>query len=184
MFGSEIERSFGTSSFARFYILAGLSGAVLTLIVKHDQLVPMIGASAAIYGVLIAYWLKFPERQLYVFAIFPVPVKWAIPGMMVIGFFFGGPNVAHWAHLGGALFGLGYMKLDLRFSPMRWYKSLRYRRVQAKLDKNRQKAEDVMRRVDMILDKINEVGIDNLTAEERKFLEDASSELARKDNKR
>lgn len=184
MFGSEVERSLGTRMFARFYLLAGLSGAALTLAIKYSQNIPMIGASAAIYGVLIAYWLMFPQRQLYVFAIFPVLVKWAIPGMMVIGFFFGGPNVAHWAHLGGALFGLAFMKLDWQRGPASWYKSLRYKRSKAKLDQNRQKAEDVMRRVDAILDKINEVGIDNLSAEDRKFLEEASSELARKDHNR
>jgi membrane associated rhomboid family serine protease len=90
MFGTEIERTWGTRTFGRFYLLAGLAGAFLTLIVKYNQMAPMVGASAAVYGVLAVYWLMFPDRQLYIYFLFPVKVKYAIPGLMIIGFFFGG----------------------------------------------------------------------------------------------
>lgn len=179
MFGTEIEFNLKTRRFARFYLLAGLAGAVLTMIVKSSQSVPMVGASAAIYGVLAAYWVSFPNRYLYLYFLFPVKVKWAIPGMMLLGFLFGGPNVAHFAHLGGAVFGFLYCRSNWRFmSFTRKIKDLRYRRQSAKLEKNRQKAEEIMRRVDDILDKINEVGIENISKEDRKFLEEASSELS------
>lgn len=181
MFGTEIEFTWGSKSFARFYLLAGLSGALLTLIASYGQPYPMIGASAAIYGVLAAYWVMFPNRMLYIYFLFPVKVKWAIPGMMLLGFLFGGANVAHWAHLGGALFGVLYLKLDWRWVYFgRKIKELRVKRQEAKLEKNRQKAEDVMKRVDELLDKINEVGFENLTRAERKFLEEASSHLSDK----
>jgi membrane associated rhomboid family serine protease len=179
MFGTEIERSWGSRRFGRFYLLAGLSGALLTLILSSSQPYPMIGASAAVYGVLIAYWVMFPNRYLYIYFLFPVKVKWAIPGLLLLGFLFGGRNVAHLAHLGGALFGFLYMKSDWRIGLFgRRLKNLRYKRQEAKLEKNRQKTEEIMKKVDAILDKINEVGIENLTKEERKFLEDASSELS------
>ncbi len=179
MFGTEIEFSQGTRRFARFYLLSGLAGALLTLIAKSAQPIPMVGASAAIYGVLAAYWISFPNRYLYLYFLFPVKVKWAIPGMMLLGFLFGGGNVAHFAHLGGALFGFLYYKSDLRrLSFGRKIKDLRYRRQSAKLEKNRQKAEEIMKRVDDILDKINEVGIENISKEDRKFLEEASSQLS------
>jgi membrane associated rhomboid family serine protease len=181
MFGTEIEYTWGTRKFAQFYILAGLSGAILTLVFQSGQAIPIVGASAAIYGVFIAYWIMFPNRMLYLYFMFPVKVKWAIPGMMLLGFLMGRANVAHLAHLGGALFGLIYMKFDwrlLKFSDK--LKGLRYQRQNAKLQKNRQKAVDVMKRVDSILDKINDVGIENLSRSERKFLEDASSELSEK----
>ena len=98
---------------------------------------------------------------------------------MLISFLASDISVAHMAHLGGALFGLAYLKLDWRlFSFGRRFKNLRYKRAEAKLQKNREKAEDVMKKVDSILDRINEVGIENLTKSERKFLEEASSELA------
>ena len=180
MFGTEIELAWGSKSFARYYILAGLTGAILTLIIFPSQPVPMIGASGAIYGVLIAYWLMFPNRLLYLYFLFPVKVKWAIPGAMLLGFLFSGGGVAHMAHLGGALFGLVYMKADWRWLlPGKRIKNLRHRQKEAKLKRNRQKAENVMKRVDAILDRINEVGIENLSPEERRFLDEASSELAR-----
>ena len=181
MFGTEIELALGTKRFARFYLLSGLFGALLVLLVKQDQLIPTIGASAAIYGVLAAYWVSFPNRHLYLYFLFPVKVKWAIPGLMLIGFLFGGRNVAHFAHLGGALFGLIYFKTDWRTLALgRKIKDLRYKRQSAKLEKNRQKAEEIMKRVDEILDKINQVGIENISKEDRRFLEEASSRLSDK----
>jgi membrane associated rhomboid family serine protease len=180
MFGTEIEFTWGSKSFGRFYLLAGLAGAILTLIIFPNQIAPMIGASGAIYGVLVAYWLMFPNRLLYLYFLVPVKVKWAIPGMIVLGFLFSGGGVAHMAHLGGALFGLVYLKIDWkRRHIFGWIKNLRYRRQEAKLERNRQRADDVMKRVDSILDKINEVGIENLSREERRFLEEASSRLSR-----
>ncbi|UCD64141.1 MAG: rhomboid family intramembrane serine protease [Candidatus Zixiibacteriota bacterium] len=181
MFGTEIEFNLGTRRFARFYILAGLAGAVLTMIAKSYQTNPMIGASAAVYGVMAAYWVSFPQRYVYLYFLFPIKVKWFVPGFMLLGFLFGGPHVAHFAHLGGAVFGFIYFKSDWRlWSFSRKIKDLRYRRQSAKLEKNRQKAEEIMKRVDDILDKINEVGIENISKEDRKFLEEASSRLSDK----
>ena len=179
MFGTEIEYVWGSKPFGRFYLLAGLSGALLTLVVHSSQMIPTVGASAAIYGVLIAYWFMYPNRLLYIYFLFPIKVKWAIPGMMLLGFLAGGANIAHMAHLGGALFAVVYLKADwrwLRFTD--YFRTIKYKRKEAKLEKNRQKAEDIMKRVDAILDKINEVGIDNLTPAERKFLEEASTHLS------
>lgn len=180
MFGTEIELTWGSKVFGRFYLIAGLCGAFLTLIITPSQAVPMIGASGAIYGVLVAYWLMFPNRYLYLWFLVPIKVKWAIPGFMLLGFLFSGGGVAHLAHLGGALYGLAYLKLDWHLFMFKdRLKNLRYKRQEAKLERNRQKAEDVMKRVDEILDKINEVGIENLSREERHFLEEASSEMSR-----
>jgi len=185
MFGTEIEFAWGTRVFARFYILCGLAGAILSL--AAQSLFPagvIIGASGAIYGVLIAYWLMFPNRMLYLYFLVPVKVKWAVPGFMLLGLLFGGSNVAHMAHLGGALWGYLHLKFDWRwFAVGKTVKDLKYKRQTARLNRNRQKAEDTMKRVDAILDKINEVGIENLTSEEREFLEQASSELSHKREK-
>ncbi len=181
MFGTEIEQTWGTGAFRRFYLLAGLSGGAATLALNSGQAAVTVGASAAIYGVLVAYWFMFPNRLLYIYFLVPGKVKYAIPGMIVLVFLAGGPSIAHMAHLGGALFAVVYMKTDwrwLRFG--RSIKNLRHRRQEAKLQKNRERAEDIMKRVDAILDKINEVGIDNLTPEERRFLEEASSQLSGK----
>ncbi len=181
MFGTEVEFTWGSKRFGRFYLLAGLAGAVLSMAVKSSQIAPIIGASAAIYGVLAAYWVMFPERYLYIYFLIPIKVKWAIPGIMLLGFLFGGANIAHFAHLGGALFGLLYMKADWRWLHLGdKFKQYKYSRQSSKVEKNRQRAEEIMRRVDEILDKINEVGIENISKEDRKFLEEASSKLAGK----
>ncbi len=183
MFGTEIERRWGSKAFSRFYFLAGLSGAFLCLVVNASQPYPIIGASAAIYGILVAYWVMFPNRQLYIYFLLPVKVKWAIPGMMLLGFLFSAGNIAHMAHLGGIIFALVYLKMDWRWVHFTgWLKNRRYRRQEIESQKNRQQAEDIMKRIDAILDKINEVGIENISKSDRKFLEEASSELSKKDS--
>ncbi|MBD3401304.1 rhomboid family intramembrane serine protease [candidate division GN15 bacterium] len=183
MFGTEIEYTWGSKRFGRFYFLCGLAGALLTLIVHSGQAIPMIGASAAIYGVLVAYWKMFPEREVYLYFLFPIKVKWFVPGFMLLGFLTAAPGVAHMAHLGGAIFAFFYIKGDWRWAAFgSKLKNLRSKRKEAKLEKRRQEAEDVMKRVDDILDKINEVGIENISKEDRKFLEDASSRLSEKKN--
>lgn len=184
MFGTEIEQTWGTRRFGRFYVYSGLAGAILTLIVLSSQAVPMIGASAAIYGILVAYWFMYPNRLLYIYFMFPVKVKWAIPGFMLLGLIFSPGNVAHMAHLGGALLGIIYMKSGWRPG---WFsgkvKNLRYKQKESKFRRNVKQTQDVMNRVDAILDKINEVGIDNITKADRKFLEEASIELSKKQGK-
>lgn len=184
MFGSEVESSLGRNSFIKFYLFAGLCGAILPLIFQSNQMINIVGASGAIYGVLGAYWVMFPNRYLYLYFLVPVKVKWAIPGFLLIGLLFGGSGVSHLAHLGGAIFGFLYMKLDWRWlSFSKKVKNISVKRKEAKLEKNRMKAEETMHKVDEILDKINEVGIENISKEERKFLEEASSNLSRKENK-
>ena len=182
MFGTEIELTWGSKRFFKYYIYCGLGGALFSLIFNYNLTIPIIGASGAIYGILVAYWLMFPHRYLLIFFMFPMKVRWAIPLFAVLNFIASGPNVAHLAHLGGALVGLVMLKLDwrlYRFSGL--FKSLRNRQKTAKLEKNRQKAEEIMNRVDRILDKINEVGIENISREDRKFLEEASQILSKND---
>lgn len=70
---------------------------------------PVIGASGAVYGVLMAFGMLFPNMKIYIYFLFPVKAKWMVLGLGAIEFFQGfqqdGSNVAHFAHLGGMLFG-------------------------------------------------------------------------------
>jgi membrane associated rhomboid family serine protease len=182
MFGTEIEYSWGSRPFLKFYIYCGLGGALMSLVFNPGLAYPIVGASGAIYGILVAYWLMFPDRYVLVFFILPMRVRWAIPLFGVLNFLAAGPNVAHLAHLGGAVVGLVYLKLDWRLSAfLKRISSFRSHKKEAKLEKKRQKAEEIMKRVDRILDKINEVGIENISKEDRKFLEDASHILSEND---
>lgn len=182
MFGTEIELAWGSRSFLKYYLYCGLGGALFSLVFNPGLAYPIVGASGAIFGILVAYWLMFPNRYLLFFFLFPMQVRWAIPLFAVLTFLASGPHVAHLAHLGGALVGLVYIKMDWRLHRFpRWIKSVRLNRKTAKLEKNRQKADEIMKRVDRILDKINEVGIENISKEDRKFLEDASQILSNND---
>jgi len=183
MFGTEIEYKWGGKPFLKYYIYCGLGGAFLSLIFNYNATYTIIGASGAIFGNLAAYWLMFPERTILFFFIFPMKVRWAIPLFAVLIFVTGGANVAHLAHLGGALFGLAYLKLDWRlYRPSNWFKRRHLKRQEKKQEKKRQEAGEIMKRVDSILDKINEVGIENISREDKKFLENASEILSRNDN--
>ncbi|MCP4704985.1 MAG: rhomboid family intramembrane serine protease, partial [candidate division Zixibacteria bacterium] len=149
---------------------------------NYNMTTPIVGASGAIYGILAAYWLMFPDRFILIFFIFPMKVRWAIPLFGLINFVAAGPNVAHLAHLGGALVGFIILRAEWQLGSFgNRFKNLRHKQKNAKLEKNRQKAEEVMQRVDRILDKINEVGIEKISKDDRKFLEEASEILSKKD---
>ncbi len=117
MFGVEIERLWGTEPFARFYLLCGLGAAVTTVVAAllpfgyapFMYITPTVGASGAIYGVLLAYGLTFPNRPIYMYLLFPVPAKYfvMITGAitLLLSINAGGGRVAHLAHLGGLVTG-------------------------------------------------------------------------------
>jgi membrane associated rhomboid family serine protease len=112
MFGKELENYWGPKRFLFFYLVCGVGAAVAHLGVQYltGSGAPAVGASGAVMGVLVAYAYLFPNTQLIIFPI-PVPVKakWAVMGYVAIDLFSGvsgrGDNVAHFAHLGGALTG-------------------------------------------------------------------------------
>lgn len=191
MFGVTIEQTWGTKRFLFYYFMTGIAGGIFTTIFQPSSMVPTIGASGAIYGLLVAYAVMFPNQTMYIYFLIPMKVKYAV--ILFVGLeFFGSlgstpDGIGHLAHLGGAVVGFIYLKLDWRlrtwgrkFSPRRTIDGLRYRTKSRKLQKNQRQAEDVMKRVDEILDKINQVGFDNLGEEERRFLENASEILAKK----
>ncbi len=161
MFGVELERMWGTRFFLKYYAICGVGAAATTMIASaipgfHPQLyfATTIGASGAIYGVLLAYGLYFPNRPIYIYAIFPVPAKWlviitgAISLLMSLG---GGGGVAHTAHLGGLVVGYLYLKgtrihlmSEIQYRFLKW----RINRMRRKFDVySGGRANDVDRRV-------------------------------------
>lgn len=133
MFGRVLENVWGAKRFLIFYLASGLGAAALHLVIQYfrcEQLLqafesndiisvrerlgavaPALGASGAIMGVMAAFAYLFPNTQLYIMFIpFPVKAKWAMLGLAAIDLFGGvakisGDNLAHFAHLGGALTG-------------------------------------------------------------------------------
>ncbi|MBM3778646.1 MAG: rhomboid family intramembrane serine protease [Acidimicrobiia bacterium] len=147
MFGTELERMWGSRYFARYYFAAGVGAAVTTLLLAwlpgpfgaglYQSLT--IGASGAVYGVLLAYALYFPNRPIYMYFFFPIPAKYFV---MIIGGIAllssvgqSGGGVAHSTHLGGLIAGYLFLKRG-RFHPIL---ELRYWLVRWRIDRSRRR---------------------------------------------
>jgi membrane associated rhomboid family serine protease len=122
MFGSPLAMAWGAQRFLRFYLVCGIGAGVLIATVpyllygagiasQYAIATHTVGASGAIYGVILAYSLTWPERTIML--IFP-PVAfraiWLIPALFFMSLLFGGTNVSHLGHLSGVLVGWLYLK--------------------------------------------------------------------------
>ena len=114
MFGTELEWLWGTRRFLRFYFVTGVGAALCSTLVTPNSTIPIIGASGAIYGLLAAYGLLFPERILLLYFVIPIKAKYFVLILGLITFWSSitstGGGVAHVAHLGGMLFGWLYLR--------------------------------------------------------------------------
>jgi membrane associated rhomboid family serine protease len=186
IFGIDLERQWGTKEFLKFYFITGIGAGIVTFLVNIANNSITIGASGAIFGVMMAYGMLYPNRLLYIWFLFPVKAKYLVFVMFALGIAFSwgstGPGIAHFAHLGGALIAFLYLKQDWRlgtiFAP---FKRLRFKRkAKVKFRENR-KAAELMAEVDRILDRINELGgYENLPERDKKILDKASKELSNK----
>ena len=116
-FGPPLESKWGSKEFIRYYLVCGLGGVLLSfLFVSYS----IIGASAAVYGIMLAFAMAWPDSPIYVWGIFPVKAKWLVAFLVLVTFYsaFGGAGggVAHFAHLGGFAAGFLYLKTDWRAS--------------------------------------------------------------------
>jgi membrane associated rhomboid family serine protease len=148
MFGTEFERIWGTRYFVRFYFLTGIGAAVLTIlfsllpigILSQLRSQNVIGASGAIYGLLLAYGLYFPDRPIYMYFVFPIPAKYFVMIMGALAFYSSladNSGVANATHLGGIA--IGYLLLKGgRVDPLN---ELKYRYLRWKLGRSRRKFE-------------------------------------------
>ena len=116
MFGLQLERVWGSQRFALYYFVCIVGAAITQLIVQQlsGQFYPTIGASGAVFGLLLAYGVTWPENRVLLL-FFPVPIKakWFVVIYGGIELIFGitnaMPQIAHFAHLGGLLFGAGLL---------------------------------------------------------------------------
>jgi membrane associated rhomboid family serine protease len=186
MFGSELERTWGSREFTNFYFAAGIGAGIINVafaaLRPEMSMIPIIGASGAIYGILVAYAMLFPDRYVYVYFLFPVKVKYLVIFLVAVEFFstYQADGVAHFAHLGGALVGFLYLRYSWRWKLQKWSPAEFLRRLKTRAMTGKKAAgTQMMDEVDAILDKINKVGYDNLTRKEKKILEKASDRLSR-----
>lgn len=142
MIGTELERTWGTRFFTKYYFTTGIGAGVCSLLISlvsgGAYYGVTVGASGAIYGLLLAYGMYFPNRMLILF-IFPVPARIGVAILGAIAFVSSlngpGSGVAHVAHLGGLVVGYLYLK-SLRASPLN---ELKYRYLKWKMGRARSK---------------------------------------------
>jgi membrane associated rhomboid family serine protease len=149
MFGAELERIWGTRYFLKFYFVTGIGAGILTVLFSllpfgvSRQLYGsiIIGASGAIYGLLLAYALYFPNRPIYMYFVFPIPAKIFVLIMGAIAFYASfsgaGGGIANATHLSGLLVAYLYLNSarmdplgELKYRYLRW----RINRVRKKFD--------------------------------------------------
>lgn len=161
MFGVELERLWGTRFFARYYAITGVGAGICVMIVGVFS-APMaqsltIGASGAIFGLLMAYGLYFPHRQVLLFLLFPVSSRVFVAIIGAVNLYSAmtatNAGVAYFAHLGGLLVGYLYLKSNTpRFHPIA---EIKYRYLRWKINRVKRKfdvysggrADDVNRRI-------------------------------------
>ncbi len=196
-FGPPLERRWGSPEFLRFYLVAGLGGAVLSAVFMPAT---VVGASGAVYGVMLAFAMNWPNAPIHVYGIFPVKAKWLVGFLFLVSLLEGvsgaSGGIAHFAHLGGIVAAFLYLKMDWRPAALvprrpgtpvvRPKPSGRKGKVSVSARKepapreHRSRAgnEDDERRmldeVDRVLDKISEKGIGSLTSAERELLDEVS----------
>jgi membrane associated rhomboid family serine protease len=146
MFGVELEHRWGTRNFLKFYFVTGIGAAVLTVIVSF---LPfefaaslrgsiIVGASGAIYGLLLAYGLYFPDRQVLLYFLFPIRAKYFVMIMGAIALYASvtdAGGVANVTHLGGLLVAYAY----LRSGTIHPISELKYRYLKWKINRVRKK---------------------------------------------
>lgn len=205
-FGPPLEREWGSSFFIKYYLAAGLGGALFSLLL-YPMIGPsvVIGASGAVFGLLLAFALNWPNAPIYIWGILPVPAKWFVSVLGALAFIStlsgGGGGVAHWAHLGGLATGFVYLRFGervkhrlerllwkskqgpVKIQEARGTRSAEERSASGRSRRRRRAEGDSLDEIDRILDKIRENGMDSLTSEERSFLDEMSRRY-RKESKR
>ena len=183
MFGSELERAWGKKNFLRFYFITGVGSGLGTMLFGLQSTIPIVGASGAIYGVLLAYGVMFPNRTVYLYGIIPIKSIWFVIGIGVIAFFssFNNfTNISHLTHLFGMIIGYLYLKRPVHFRSL-WFsvfkKVLEYR-IQNQ-EKKISYSVEMERDLNSILDKINRKGFKSLTQEEEERLYKNSKDLSK-----
>jgi len=218
LFGPRVERSLGTKRFTWFYLLCGLGGVVFQMLFIRSGV--LIGASAAVFGVMTAYAMQWPDDEMYLLFVVPMRVRTLVVGLFMFTLVMGiaatgdggGTNIAYFAHVGGLIAAYAYLRVaastgidqvrqrvanlpDADEPPRAIPRNMPRRERGDEVDdivakskaivtkrattltpthRHREGKSDELNRV---LDKISEHGIESLTSDERKVLEEMSRRL-------
>jgi membrane associated rhomboid family serine protease len=179
-FGPRVEQRLGSARFFSLYMISGISGAILSFALAPRY--PIVGASAALFGVMMAFARFWPRDLIYIWGIFPIQARWLVIIYTAYSLWSGlrgSPSgVADFAHLGGYVGGMLYLLYLERAAGSRKFRSVATAPPPAKdavlgnwRNVNRANIHAVNKdEVDRILDKISASGIGSLTPQERTFL--------------
>lgn len=121
-FGPRLETQLGGRSFLSLYLLSGLGGAIFSFIFAFN--VSVVGASGAVFGVLLGFAYFWPREPIYIWGILPIESRWLVIGLTVVSLWSGvagaGGNTAHFAHLGGFAGGYAYLRWRKRKYFKQW----------------------------------------------------------------
>lgn len=169
MFGADVERVLGTRRFLTLYFTAGVFSALASTLLGSTS--PILGASGAVFAVEVAFAMLFPDATIILF-IFPIKAKHLVmifAGITALNCLMpGSGHIAYYAHLGGLLYGF----LFVRYEPRLWDMIAVWQARQR--ERERRESIEIRRKVDKILEKVNRVGMENLTKKELEFLQNAS----------
>jgi membrane associated rhomboid family serine protease len=186
MLGMELEMEWGTKEFLKFYFICGVGAGLTNMLLAPASVT--IGASGAVYGVMVAFALRYPDRPFYIYFLFPVKAKYLVGFLALVSLFSafgtGGDGIAHAAHLGGMVVGFIYLKYWDQFYKLKTiFKGGSQKKSHLKYTSQAddEKTEYYRQKIDELLDKINRVGYLNLTDEEKELLEEGSRYLREHD---
>lgn len=198
VFGTAVESRMGSRNFILYYLYCGVGAAVFSLLLASVMPVgPFVGASGAVLGVAVAFAWFWPDAELIVFPIpFPIKARTLVIGLVVFDVvasrLWPNDGIAHLAHLGGAIFGYVFFRMQTfsRRSPTQPSRTVeRVVMVQSgsaesehrtpvtpMRPRRRIDSDPVAAEVDRVLDKISEKGLSSLTAAERRFLDEVAKQ--------
>ena len=183
VFGRELEQAWGKNNFLKYYFVTGIGSGLVTFLFQINSDSPVIGASGAVYGVLLAYGLSYPNRMLYIWGIIPVKSLWLVIIMGAIAFFGllgNADGISHVTHISGMV--IGYFMLNKKW---RWREILfkiRKKTIEFQVQRHEEKAAKkimLKKDIDLILDKIQKKGFSSLTTQEKNKLYDASKNMSK-----
>ena len=182
MFGSELERLWGKQHFLKYYFITGIGSGIITTMFSLHSTTPVVGASGAVFGVLLAYGLTYPNRIVYLYGIIPIKSILFVIGIGVIAFissFNGTTQISHITHLAGMA--IGYIMLKRRWQWKNIWFSIRKKTLEYQIQREEKKIsrrQELEQDINRLLDKINQDGFHSLSEKEEKQLYENSKFLS------
>jgi membrane associated rhomboid family serine protease len=173
--GTTLESVWGPKRFLKYYISCGLGGAVFSAVFTFGG-PPVIGASGAVFGLYLAYAMLFPNNYVYIYFLFPVKAKHLVTFLAVIQLVYGlsgSAGIAYFAHLGGMAAGLLFFKQEIKRTRL-WARLTGWLFSYSQENKKNDWEVQESAKIDSILDKIAAKGFENLSATEKRILENYS----------